>query len=89
MNLAEAAGQLGAQTVEEYLDGFLAEKANASLMRTPELLAVLKQAGVVDSGGAGLIRVVQGMRRSLDDDFDAAVVDAPENRNRKTRSRKI
>ena len=73
---AEAAGQLGAQTVEEYLDGFLAE-ANASLMRTPELLAVLKQAGVVDSGGAGLIRIVEGMRRSLDDDFDAAVVDAP------------
>ena len=46
-------------------------------MRTPELLAVLKQAGVVDSGGAGLIRIVEGMRRSLDGNFDATVVDAP------------
>ncbi len=30
------------------------------LDQTPELLPVLKQAGVVDSGGAGLMKVVQG-----------------------------
>jgi DAK2 domain fusion protein YloV len=33
--------------------------------RTPELLPVLKKAGVVDSGGTGLVYVVEGMLRYL------------------------
>ena len=36
-----------------------------SLERTPELLDVLKKAGVVDSGGAGLLCIVEGMRDAL------------------------
>ena len=36
-----------------------------SLERTPELLDVLKDAGVVDSGGAGLIYIMQGMKEAL------------------------
>ena len=36
-----------------------------SLERTPELLDVLKQAGVVDSGGAGLIRIFRGMEAAI------------------------
>ena len=36
------------------------EEGNAVLKRTPELLPVLKQAGVVDSGGQGLMVVMQG-----------------------------
>ena len=36
-----------------------------SLERTPELLDVLKEAGVVDSGGAGLIYIIQGMKEAL------------------------
>lgn len=36
-----------------------------SLQRTPELLDVLKKAGVVDSGGAGLLSVAEGMRAAL------------------------
>lgn len=36
-----------------------------SLRRTPELLPVLKKAGVVDSGGQGLIFIFEGMLRSL------------------------
>jgi fatty acid kinase len=39
--------------------------ARASLRRTPELLAVLKHAGVVDSGGQGLVFVLEGMLLSL------------------------
>ncbi len=35
------------------------------LARTPEMLPVLKEAGVVDSGGAGLICVMEGMRAGL------------------------
>ena len=37
----------------------------ASLQRTPEILAVLKQAGVIDSGGAGLFYIMDGFNRVL------------------------
>ncbi len=37
----------------------------ASLQRTPEILTVLKEAGVVDSGGAGLFYIMDGFYRVL------------------------
>lgn len=40
----------------------LCEAAEKSLAHTPELLDVLKNAGVVDSGGAGLLCILEGMR---------------------------
>ena len=40
-------------------------EANASVLRTPDLLPVLKQAGVVDSGGKGLFFILEGMLRYL------------------------
>jgi uncharacterized protein len=40
--------------------------ADASVLRTPDLLPVLKQAGVVDSGGKGLFFILEGMLRFLD-----------------------
>ena len=46
--------------LETLLTVYLTE-ARASLQRTPELLPVLKEAGVVDSGGAGFIKIVEGM----------------------------
>lgn len=36
-----------------------------SLERTPDLLPILKEVGVVDSGGAGFIEIVEGMRAAL------------------------
>lgn len=39
---------------------------HASLKRTPDLLPVLKQAGVVDAGGSGYLYVVEGMLASLE-----------------------
>ena len=39
-----------------------------SLRRTPELLYVLKEAGVVDSGGAGIFYIVYGIKKVLDGD---------------------
>ncbi len=39
--------------------------ANESVNRTPELLPVLKQAGVVDSGGKGLFFILEGMLRHM------------------------
>lgn len=42
--------------------------AAASLERTPELLPILKQAGVVDSGGKGLLCIFEGMWRFINGD---------------------
>jgi DAK2 domain fusion protein YloV len=39
--------------------------ADESVKHTPELLPILKQAGVVDSGGKGLYFILEGMLRSL------------------------
>ncbi|MCP4360088.1 MAG: DAK2 domain-containing protein [Chloroflexi bacterium] len=39
------------------------ERCNQTLERTPDMLPILKQAGVVDSGGQGLIYVLEGMLR--------------------------
>lgn len=41
------------------------EEAKASLKRTPELLPVLKEVGVVDSGGQGLVTIYEGFLASL------------------------
>ena len=40
--------------------------ANESVDRTPDLLPVLKQAGVVDSGGKGLFYIFEGFLRSIE-----------------------
>ncbi len=40
--------------------------ADLSVQNTPELLPILKQAGVVDSGGKGLFFILEGMIRFLD-----------------------
>lgn len=53
---------------EELLDHFI-DRARQTLEETPEMLPVLKSAGVVDSGGAGLIRIFEGMRASLEEDY--------------------
>ncbi len=43
----------------------LSREMHASLERTPEILPVLKEAGVVDSGGAGLYYIIDGLNRVL------------------------
>ncbi len=60
----EYACKRSAQTPEEFLDSFI-DEAKRSLARTPDLLPVLKKAGVVDSGAAGLIYIVDGMMRAV------------------------
>jgi DAK2 domain fusion protein YloV len=47
-------------TIEEALD-ILLKEAKKSLQHTPDLLPILKEVGVVDSGGAGLCVVIEGM----------------------------
>lgn len=54
----------------------IVEAAQASVERTPELLPILKQAGVVDSGGKGLLCIFEGMWRFLNgDSLDKAVTE--------------
>lgn len=48
----------------KFLEMVIAE-ANESLERTPELLKNLKEAGVVDSGGKGLVLIYEGMYAAL------------------------
>ncbi len=55
-------------TDESTMESFFADvldEMNRSLERTPELLDVLKEAGVIDSGGAGLVYIMDGMNRTL------------------------
>ena len=47
-------------SIEKALEVLIRE-AKLSLKRTPELLPILKEVGVVDSGGAGLIKILEGM----------------------------
>lgn len=47
-------------TIESFGEDYLKE-LDASLQRTPELLDSLKEAGVIDSGGAGLYYIVDGI----------------------------
>ena len=44
----------------------LLDELRLSLDRTPDLLAVLREAGVVDSGGAGFVYIAEGMKNALD-----------------------
>ncbi|HEX9797810.1 MAG TPA: DAK2 domain-containing protein [Anaerolineales bacterium] len=65
-DIAEAA-QIGFdEGVRNPLDllRLVVEAAHASVARTPDLLPVLKDAGVVDSGGKGLAYILEGMLRS-------------------------
>jgi hypothetical protein len=49
-------------------------RADEAVARTPELLAVLRQAGVVDAGGAGLAEIFRGVHAEL---VGAVLPDAP------------
>lgn len=58
-------------TLEEYFADFSAE-LKRSLERTPDLLDVLRDAGVVDSGGAGLGYIIDGFINALGGDIAAS-----------------
>jgi len=57
--------QANFNSVEEVLKSYL-EQAKETLIKTPELLPVLKEAGVVDSGGAGFIKIIEGWVMALE-----------------------
>jgi uncharacterized protein len=49
------------------------ERAEQALERTPDLLPVLKQAGVVDSGGQGFVYILEGMLRYVEGEIQEAI----------------
>lgn len=53
--------------IAEFMRRMHAE-GEAALARTPELMAVLKEAGVVDAGGKGFMRMIEGVVRFIDGD---------------------
>ena len=51
-------------TIEKCFE-VLIKEAKASLNRTPDLLPVLKEVGVVDSGGTGLLKILEGFQLAI------------------------
>lgn len=58
---ADAAVKRGDITDVPELFAYMLEEAKKTLDTTPELLPILKEAGVVDSGGCGFVAVMEGM----------------------------
>lgn len=67
----------GETDLEKYI-GDIIERADYVLSQTPEMLPVLKQAGVVDSGGQGLMQVMKGALDSLQGKEIDYSIEAPE-----------
>jgi uncharacterized protein len=70
LSVADAAAEAAYKTALHERDFYrlgtaIVRAANEALDRTPEQLPVLKEAGVVDSGGAGFVYFVEGVLRFL------------------------
>jgi DAK2 domain fusion protein YloV len=62
--MAEEAEASAAGSVNELMHAVV-RRGEDALARTPELLDVLREAGVVDAGGAGLLEIVRGITAGL------------------------
>lgn len=84
LTVAKGASHRAKEVAEETedLDVFfkaVVKAAEETLMKTPDMLPVLKQAGVVDSGGQGLLEVLKGALDAFhgkEIDFDAIPVES-------------
>ncbi len=73
--MAEAAEAPEARNLDRAeLLSFIVARGEESLARTPQLLSVLAEAGVVDAGGAGLVEIIRGVRAAV---AGEAVPEAP------------
>jgi fatty acid kinase/fatty acid kinase fatty acid binding subunit len=71
LTVARAAAEAGehAARVSPHIDQFMHQVlagAQAALERTPRLLAVLREAGVVDAGGQAFVRAIEGIVRLME-----------------------
>lgn len=72
LTVARMAYEAGVEASKEVTDAVsimqvIVDKANEALALTPELLPVLKKAGVVDAGGKGLCVIFEGMLSYIKD----------------------
>ena len=68
LTVSRMISEYAVQTKCKYFEDFFAElveKGEEALNLTPELLPVLKKAGVVDSGGMGLLTIYRGMQKAI------------------------
>lgn len=63
-SIAECAADSKNREFEDFFEEIIAA-GDLALEKTPELLSVLKKAGVVDSGGMGLMTIFKGMNMAL------------------------
>lgn len=65
--ISEAVEQATARGANVYsLIDIMVEEGERALLKTPDLLPVLKEAGVVDSGGKGLVTIYRGFKMAID-----------------------
>ncbi len=89
LTVARGAADKAAQMAEETDDlvcflGEVIKEAERVLKKTPDMLPVLKQAGVVDSGGQGLVVILQGTYDALlGKEIDTAIEAGPATEVRK------
>ncbi|EMY9857166.1 DAK2 domain-containing protein [Clostridioides difficile] len=73
LTVVRESGEFAIKTAKKEKDvvkflSMLVKESNSSLERTPDLLKNLKEAGVVDSGGKGLVLIYEGMLASIKGD---------------------
>jgi len=76
--MAEAATHISKRVSDfEVFFGELLKEGENILQQTPEMLPVLKKAGVVDAGGQGLLLIFTGMHKVIlgDEDLDVNIED--------------
>ncbi|HBF6218532.1 DAK2 domain-containing protein [Clostridioides difficile] len=73
LTVVRECGEFAIKTAKKEKDvvkflSMLVKESNSSLERTPDLLKNLKEAGVVDSGGKGLVLIYEGMLAAIKGD---------------------
>ena len=64
---ADEAGRAGSESDLRVFMSRIVTRAEQALQRTPELLAALKNAGVVDAGAKGFVRFLEGVKRLIEE----------------------
>ena len=78
LTVIRAAGESGIKSTQTNVVDLMKEICISSeimLNKTPEMLAILKSAKVVDAGGMGLYILIKGMYEALRDNLQSAVID--------------
>src|SRR5689334_324857 len=64
---ADEAGKAGGESDLRVFMGRIVQRAETALQKTPDLLAALKTAGVVDAGAKGFVRLLEGVKRLIEE----------------------